>query len=79
MSTSAATPDLEPSASDLSEAVGVARALSSMWWLWLVTGIAWIIAAIIILQFNTASVKTVGIIIGVMSVSYTHLTLPTKA
>ncbi|HEY7076305.1 MAG TPA: DUF308 domain-containing protein, partial [Solirubrobacteraceae bacterium] len=36
------------------------------WWLWLVTGIAWVIASLIILQFDKASVTTVGIIVGCM-------------
>jgi len=36
------------------------------WWLWIVTGIAWIIAALIVLQFDAASITTVGVIIGCM-------------
>ncbi len=40
--------------------------LSSYWWLWLVTGIAWIVVSVVILQFDQASVTTVGIIIGLM-------------
>ncbi|WP_084286019.1 HdeD family acid-resistance protein [Solirubrobacter soli] len=39
-----------------------------MWWLWLVTGIAWIVASLVILQFDKASVTTVGVIIGCMFV-----------
>lgn len=46
-----------------------ARQIASMWWLWLVTGVAWIIAALIILQFDRASVTTVGIIVGIMFVA----------
>lgn len=37
-----------------------------LWWLWLVTGVAWIVAALVILQFDGASITTVGIIIGCM-------------
>ena len=37
-----------------------------LWWLWLVTGIAWVVAALVILQFDSASVKTIGIIVGCM-------------
>jgi len=37
-----------------------------LWWLWLITGIAWIIIALIILQFDQASVTTVGVLIGLM-------------
>lgn len=43
-------------------------ALSRFWWLWLVIGILWTIAAVVILQFDQASVTTVGIIIGIMFV-----------
>jgi uncharacterized membrane protein HdeD (DUF308 family) len=39
-----------------------------LWWLWLVTGIAWIIAALAILQFDSASVTTIGVIIGCLFV-----------
>jgi short repeat uncharacterized protein DUF308 len=40
--------------------------LGRLWWLWLVTGIAWIIIALVILQFDQASVTTVGVLIGLM-------------
>jgi hypothetical protein len=40
--------------------------LSGLWWLWLVTGIAWIVVSVVILQFDQASVTTVGIIVRVM-------------
>lgn len=46
------------------ERVGMGR----IWWLWLVTGILWFVVALVILQFDTASVATVGIIIGAMFV-----------
>jgi uncharacterized membrane protein HdeD (DUF308 family) len=35
-------------------------------WLWLATGIAWIFISIVILQFDAASVTTVGVVIGAM-------------
>ena len=41
-------------------------AVSRLWWLWLVAGIAWIVIAIVILQFDQASVTTVGVLIGLM-------------
>ena len=41
---------------------GVAR----YWWLWLVFGIAWIGVSVVILQFDQASITTVGVIIGLM-------------
>ena len=40
--------------------------IGRLWWLWLATGIAWIIVALIILQFDQASVTTVGVLIGLM-------------
>jgi len=40
--------------------------LARWWWAWLVSGILWIAASIIVLQFRQSSVVTVGIIIGVM-------------
>jgi uncharacterized membrane protein HdeD (DUF308 family) len=42
------------------------RELARFWWLWLVIGIAWIVASLVILQFDGASVATVGIIVGIM-------------
>ena len=51
-----------------SDAVVLERALRPMWWLWLVTGIIWLLAALVILQFDSASVSTVGIIIGCLFV-----------
>ena len=40
--------------------------LSKWWWVWLVAGFLWIIASLIILQFQTASLVTVGVIFGVL-------------
>jgi uncharacterized membrane protein HdeD (DUF308 family) len=40
------------------------------WWLWLVTGIAWIVIALVVLQFDQASVTTVGVLIGLMFLLY---------
>jgi uncharacterized membrane protein HdeD (DUF308 family) len=45
---------------------GVVREMSSMWWLSLVAGIAWLAVALIILQFDHASVTTVGILVGAL-------------
>jgi uncharacterized membrane protein HdeD (DUF308 family) len=41
-------------------------ALSKLWWLWLVFGFLWIVIALVILQFDQASVTTVGVLIGAM-------------
>lgn len=40
--------------------------IANFWWLWLILGIAWIAAALVILQFNHASITTVSIILGIM-------------
>ena len=37
-----------------------------LWWLWLATGIAWIVASLVILQFDRASITTVAVILGLM-------------
>ncbi len=42
------------------------KAVGHLWWLWLVAGIAWIVIALTILQFDQASVTTVGVLIGLM-------------
>jgi uncharacterized membrane protein HdeD (DUF308 family) len=49
-----------------SEDRDVAQAMVEYWWLWLVTGIAWIVAALVILQFDGASITTIGILVGAM-------------
>ena len=43
-----------------------ARKLTSYWWVPLVTGIAWVAVALVILQFDQASVTTVGILVGLL-------------
>jgi uncharacterized membrane protein HdeD (DUF308 family) len=42
------------------------KGISRLWWLWLVFGIAWVIVGLVILQFDAASVTTVGVIVGLM-------------
>lgn len=46
------------------EALAARRLASGAWWLLLVTGILWVVASLVILQFDQASVTTVGVIIG---------------
>jgi uncharacterized membrane protein HdeD (DUF308 family) len=56
---------MEASARD----VAARRALAGMarlWWLWLVFGIFWVVVALSILQFDQASITTVGVLIGAM-------------
>jgi uncharacterized membrane protein HdeD (DUF308 family) len=40
--------------------------LAGPWWLFLVTGIAWLIIAVMVLRFTPASVNTVGVLMGVL-------------
>ena len=40
--------------------------LTGYWWVLLVAGIAWLAAALVILQFDNASVTTVGVLVGLM-------------
>jgi uncharacterized membrane protein HdeD (DUF308 family) len=54
---------LRPMGTGLREA---AREITSYWWVVLVAGILWMAAALVILQFDHASVTTVGIITGVL-------------
>jgi uncharacterized membrane protein HdeD (DUF308 family) len=44
------------------EATGFAK----NWWLFLITGLAWLLIAVIVLRFNITSVATVGILLGAM-------------
>jgi hypothetical protein len=45
---------------------GAVGGLSRLWWLWLVFGIAWTIVGLVILQFDQASITTVGVLVGIM-------------
>jgi uncharacterized membrane protein HdeD (DUF308 family) len=40
--------------------------MSSMWWIWLVTGICWFLLSLIILQFDQSAVRTIGVLVGLM-------------
>ena len=48
------------------------RGIARLWWLWLVFGIAWIAIAVVILQFDQASITTVGVLIGIMFAGRQH-------
>jgi uncharacterized membrane protein HdeD (DUF308 family) len=64
MNQHAAIPQLEvPGIAPVRES---ARKLTGYWWVLLVLGIAWVAAALVILQFDNASVTTVGILVGIM-------------
>jgi uncharacterized membrane protein HdeD (DUF308 family) len=59
-----ATPQFAPpSIPSVREAV---RNVTGYWWVLLAAGIAWVTVALVILQFDQASVTTVGILVGLM-------------
>jgi uncharacterized membrane protein HdeD (DUF308 family) len=43
-----------------------ASEITGQWWLWLVAGISWSVIALVVLQFDAASVTTVGVLVGLM-------------
>jgi uncharacterized membrane protein HdeD (DUF308 family) len=57
---------MEMGSTSRAEAAEVVRGVSRFWWLWLVFGIAWMIVAVAILQFDQASITTVGVLVGLM-------------
>jgi uncharacterized membrane protein HdeD (DUF308 family) len=59
----ASTPAAAPAIGDAGLS---ARDVAGFWWLWLVTGVAWAVAALVVLQFDRASITTIGIIVGCM-------------
>jgi uncharacterized membrane protein HdeD (DUF308 family) len=44
----------------------VAKAAAGMWWLFLLTGILWLLIALVVLRFNVTSIATVGALMGVV-------------
>ncbi len=48
------------------EAREAVKGFSRLWWLWLVFGIFWAVVGLVILQFDQASINTVGILVGIM-------------
>ena len=64
MSDYAATPKFE--ASDIPSVRDLARSYTGSWWVLLVAGIAWLAVSLVILQFDSASVTTVGVLVGFM-------------
>ena len=51
------------------DAVALTLGFERRWWLWLLIGCAWMFASLVILQFDAASVRTVGVIVGCMFVA----------
>lgn len=56
---------MESSVSEARAAEAV-KGLSRLWWLWIVFGVAWTIVGLVILQFDQASITTVGVLVGIM-------------
>ena len=56
-----------------------ARSVTGYWWVLLIAGIAWVAVALVILQFDDASVTTIGILVGLMfpALGIENLTLST--
>jgi len=40
--------------------------MAGPWWLFLVTGLAWLIISLVVLRFTTTSITTVGVLLGVL-------------
>jgi uncharacterized membrane protein HdeD (DUF308 family) len=43
-----------------------ARTQTMPWWLFLITGIAWLLIAMVVLRFNISSIATVGVLLGAL-------------
>jgi uncharacterized membrane protein HdeD (DUF308 family) len=54
---------LPPASSALREGL---RQITGYWWVGVVAGVAWLAASVVILQFASASVTTVGILVGLL-------------
>jgi uncharacterized membrane protein HdeD (DUF308 family) len=64
MSEQAATPDF--GTGGIPSLRETARSVTDYWWVLLAVGIAWVAVALVILQFDQASVTTIGILVGLM-------------
>src|SRR5918995_314883 len=42
------------------------RQAANLWWFWLIAGIFWVVVALVVLQFDGASITAVGVMIGFM-------------
>lgn len=42
------------------------RDVTRLWWVFLVTGVIWLVVSVMVLRFTTTSVTTVGVLVGVM-------------
>ncbi len=46
----------------------VAREAASLWWLFLVTGIIWLVVSLIILRFDYTSVSAIAVLFGIVAI-----------
>ena len=44
------------------------RVATGLWWIFLVTGVIWLLISVLVLRFNETSVGTVGLILGIVFV-----------
>ena len=44
--------------------IDVRREASSRWWIFLITGVAWIWLSVVVLQFDLRSVSAIGVLAG---------------
>jgi uncharacterized membrane protein HdeD (DUF308 family) len=65
MSEHAANPNIGMTAEQTSIRYNV-REITGYWWVGLVAGIGWLVISLVILQFDSASVATVGVLVGLM-------------
>jgi uncharacterized membrane protein HdeD (DUF308 family) len=66
VSTPAATPEFGGAAVGAPQTREAARDIAGFWWLWLVTGCIWLGASFVVLQFDKASITTIGVLVGCM-------------
>jgi uncharacterized membrane protein HdeD (DUF308 family) len=65
MSEHAANPNIGMAAEPTGIRANV-REVTGYWWAGLVAGISWLVISLVILQFDSASVTTVGVLVGLM-------------
>lgn len=49
--------------------IDVRREASSRWWIFLITGVAWIWLSVVVLQFDLRSVSAIGVLAGVLFIA----------
>jgi uncharacterized membrane protein HdeD (DUF308 family) len=58
--------EMESAQAGQAEAREAVRDISRLWWAWLVAGVFWVVVGLVILQFDQASITTVGVLVGLM-------------